>query len=83
MKRKPWTFLIGFFAVLVFYCTVGIVVLYFVINSVGAATGQTFTIFDYWYQTLIFVLDIISVLCLGGSIFMKVKSKKEEVHNEK
>ncbi len=84
MKKVPFGFLTGLFAIFFFYLTIGVVALYIILNLVAQATGQSVSLFDNWYQTLLFVLDIFAFLgfatCL---VFLVLRKKKgDEKHAE-
>lgn len=77
-KKIPWGIIAGVCAILFFFATLAVVALYVINSGVAAQTNQTATIFATWYQTLIFIVDIIVFLGFGGSFTMyilKVKNK--------
>lgn len=85
MKKIPFGFLTGLFAILLFYLTAAVVALYVILNIVAGATGQSVNLFDNWYQTLLFVLDVICVIgfvvCLVFLILKKRGEKEAHVEN--
>ena len=72
MKKIHWGILIGVFAIITFYATFGIVFAYILLNAIEAETSGYATLFDNWWQTLLFVIDVISIIGLLGSITMKI-----------
>lgn len=58
-NAAPYGIIAGACAIVVFFATVGIIVAYFVLGGIAGATGATVTIFDNWWQVLLFVADII------------------------
>lgn len=81
MKKIPWGIVVGICAIAVFYLTVGMIVAFVILGAVAGQTNTDATLFDNWWQTLIFVLDIIAIFGLGGSLTMfilgKVKKKTD------
>ncbi len=79
LKKVPWGVLSWVFGILVFYLTLGIWGAQFVFAQVNGQTGAIATIFDSWWQILLFVADIICVLlfaaCLAAFIWKKVTYK--------
>ncbi len=59
-----------------------IIVVYLVLNAIAGSTSGSITIFQNWYQVLIFVLDLICVFLMGICTFFyfKNKKKKEQVN---
>ncbi len=80
MKKLPWGIFAGISGMLVFFLTFGFVAVYIVLSAIAAQTNSDFSPFQNWWQTLMFVFDIIFFLILAFSIFMYVvreKSKKK------
>lgn len=75
MKKIPWGLAAGICAIVVFYLTAGVIVAFMILNSVAAQTNNAATLFDTWWQTLIFVLDIVAAAALAGSVAMFVLGK--------
>ena len=83
--RVPFGILAGIFGIFSFYDTIGVVALYIINSKVSAQTSQTATLFDTWYQTSMFILDIVFVIIFLSSLFFYIKSKigkKKELKNE-
>lgn len=83
MKKIPWGILTGICAILVFYLTASVVGGFFILNSIAGQTNTSATLFDNWWQTLLFILDVIFIMGMVASMvmfFLKKKSlqKKEE-----
>lgn len=77
MKIKTLNFLIGLDAILMFYDTVGIIAAGIILNAVANQTHNTATIFDSWWQIVIFILDILLVMSLAILIFFRIKEGKK------
>lgn len=75
MKKIRWGVAAGICAIAVFYLTAGIIVAFVILNAVAAQTNTAATLFDNWWQTLIFVSDIVFVIGLCGSAVMFVLGK--------
>ncbi len=71
-------FIFGFLIIMIFYLTVGFVAAYIILSAIANQTHSTISIFENWWQLLIFILDIICVLLLGLSIFSMIKTRKKE-----
>ena len=72
MKKIHWGIFIGVFAIITFYATFAIIFAYLLLNAIEAETSGYATLFDNWWQTLLFVVDVISVIGLLASITMKI-----------
>lgn len=70
---------------MIFYLTIGFIAAYIILNAIANQTHNQSSIFENWWQTLIFVLDIICIFLLGVSIFSMIKthSEKEDKNHEK
>ena len=72
MKKLPWGIFAGISAIVAFFSIIGTVASFIILDSIAAQTTRSATLFDEWYQTALFVLMIISVICLIGSVVMYV-----------
>ena len=68
MRKVPWGILAGICAIVAFFAIVGTVAAFIILNGVAGQTNDTATLFDEWYQVVLFIVDIISVLGLVGSV---------------
>ena len=76
MKKKNYKTLAGALAIVVFYLTAAIVFAYVILEAMARATNTHATLFDNWWQTLLFVADILFV---GGAVacfVMHFRTKK-------
>lgn len=82
MKKKPYYLFAWIFGEAAFFLTIGVVVLYIILNSVAGATSGSITLFTNWYQTLLFVCDVVCLLGVGVfvtlAIMQKIKMGKGE-----
>lgn len=81
LRKIPWGVLAWIFGIFVFYLTLGVWGAQFVFAQVNGQTGQIATIFDSWWQVLMFVADILCALLFAGSLgayIWKKTTKKEE-----
>lgn len=83
MKKIRWSILIGIFAIITFYVTCGVVFSYLLLNAIEAETSGYATLFDNWWQVLLFVIDIFSIIGLLGSITMKIMFSEPNSEEEK
>lgn len=77
MKKKPYYLFAWLLAEAVFFLTIAVVALYIVLNSIAGATSGSITLFTNWYQTLLFVLDVVCVLGIGVFVFLSIMQKKK------
>ena len=75
IKKVPCGVISALAGIFAFYDTLAIILLYVIFSAVKAQTTQTATLFDSWYQTLMFIFDIalvtVFVLGLVGYIIKK------------
>ncbi len=82
VKNMPWGIIAGICAMSVFFLTVALIIVSLILGGVAAQTNETAGLFSEWYQTLMFVFDIIFVLGLAGSIVMYVFREKKKIGGE-
>ncbi len=75
MKKFPWGIIASICAQMVLYLTLGVVLVFVVLNKIAQQTNDTTTIFGTWYQTLMFVLDVVFLIGTIFSLFMFIKKK--------
>lgn len=80
-KNNIFKIAIWAFALAVIYLTVGVIVSYVILEQIAQAINAHATLFGEWYQTLMFVLDIVCFIGLVGSIVMFIKTR--EKHSQK
>ena len=83
LKELPFGIIFGISLIACFYLTVAFVALYIVLNGVEAQTGGSITIFEHWYQILIFIFVIIFFITLILSLIFYFKNKKPKIKNDK
>ena len=77
IKKIPFSILAGVCAMLAFFGIAGFVGANILLNGVAAQTNETVSMFANWWQTLIFVLDIIFVSGCIAMIVMSVIQRKK------
>lgn len=89
-KKIPFGIISGAFGMVVFFATVGLIIGYLVVAGIAGQTMRTVSIFENWWQVLIFVVDLISVIIAVGSLVMYIlkkvytnRAENAEVENEK
>lgn len=75
-KKIPWGIIAGACGILCFYLTAAVIGVNFVFAQVNGQTGQVATIFDTWWQTLMFVCDVVFGIIFVGSIASFIAKKK-------
>ena len=74
-KKIPWGILSGLFGIFSFYLTIAVVALYLILGKVAAQTTQAASLFGTWYQTLLFVLDLVFVLLFLVSLVLYILTR--------
>lgn len=77
MKKLHWGLFAWICLEVAFFLTFGIVVAFLILNGIAGATSGSITIFTNWWQTLLFIAD---VLFVGGAVacfVMKHLAKKK------
>ena len=89
-KKIPFGIISGAFGMVVFFATVGFIIGYLVVAGIANQTMRTVSIFENWWQVLIFVVDLISAIIAVGSLVMYIlkkvytnRAENAEVENEK
>ncbi len=77
-KNNIFKIAIWAFALAVIYLTVGVIVSYVILEQIAQAINAHATLFGEWYQTLMFILDIVCFIGLVGSVVMFVKTKEKQ-----
>lgn len=75
VKKTPWGILGGSCAIATFFLTIAIVLIYVIFSGIAAQTNETTTIFETWWQTLLFVLDVVAVCGFAFAMFMWIKGR--------
>lgn len=75
-KNNIFKIAIWAFALAVIYLTVGVIVSYVILEQIAQAINAHATLFGEWYQTLMFILDIVCFIGLVGSIVMFIITKE-------
>lgn len=84
MKKKiPWGVFAGLCGIFAFYLTAIVVVCFVIFKEVAANTGQVATLFDSWWQTLLFILDIVMLVGFVAFITLFIIKKKGEKNESK
>jgi len=76
MKKWPWGIFAGVSAMFVFFLTVGFILAYVVLGGIARQTNSDFSMFQNWWQILIFVFDLIFFISLVGSTVMFILREK-------
>jgi membrane protein implicated in regulation of membrane protease activity len=66
MKKVPWDVFAWICMELAFFLTLGIVVAYIALNAVAGATSGGVTLFTNWWQSALFIGDIVAIV---GAVF--------------
>lgn len=61
-SKIPWGVLAGAFGILCFYLTAAVFGVQFVFAQINGQTGQAATIFDTWWQIILFVFFLITLV---------------------
>ena len=89
-EKIPFGIISGAFGMVAFFATVGLIIGYLVVAGIAGQTMRTVSFFENWWQVLIFVADLISVIIAVGSLVMYIlkkvytnRAENAEVENEK
>lgn len=83
MKKKiPWGVFASLCGIFAFYSTAIVVICYIIFSQIAATTGQVATLFDSWWQTTLFVFDILMIVGFIGFLVLFILRKKGEKKNE-
>ncbi len=78
MKRsKLFAFFAGLSGITVFYLTLAVILANVISSRIEAETNGASGIFATWWQTLLFVLDIVFALACAAFIVLAVMTKKK------
>ncbi len=76
MKKLPWKLFAWICVEVAFFLTFGIVVAFLILNGIAGATSGGITLFTNWWQTLLFVADILFVGSAVACFVMHFRTKK-------
>ena len=77
IQKIPFSILAGVCAMLSFFGIAGFIAANIYLNGVAAQTSETVSMFANWWQTLLFVLDIVFVIGLiATSVFAVIQRVK-------
>ena len=77
VKKFPWGVFAWIFAEITFFLTLGVAVAYVILNAIAGATSGGITLFTNWWQTLLFVADVLmAVACLFCIVKYTANEKK-------
>ena len=83
MKKKiHWGVLAWVCAEIAFFLTLAVVVAFVILNAIAGATSGGVTLFTNWWQTVLFIADVLIVACLvvcAVMYFTKGRNNKKEV----
>lgn len=82
-SKFPFGILAGLSGIFLFYDAVATFTLFIVMINVRAQTSATATLFDTWYQTLMFIFVILLSIIFIFSIIMYVLQRKKNKKKEK
>ena len=78
-KKLPWGTIAAIGTILVLLLTGGIIGCWYVLNAIAAQTHNSVTIFDTWWQILMFVADLVLIptTILSYALFFKFRKEKQ------
>lgn len=74
--KVPWGVIFGICLIAIFYVTAGVIAGYVITNAVAGATNRSASLFDSWWQVLLFVADVIFALLAVASLAMRILVRK-------
>lgn len=75
IRKIPWGILAGSFAILLFFCLVGTIAAFIVLDMMAGETSMHATLFDEWYQVVLFIGVVIGGAGFIGSTAMFIVRK--------
>ena len=72
MRKAPWGIIAGICAMVVFFATVGVIAAFIVLNTIAGQTNTTASMFGEWWQTALFVVDILFAVGFVVSLVMYI-----------
>ncbi len=76
MKKIPWGIIAGISAVVIFFATAGMIVGYMILNGIAGATAESVGLFDLWWQTVLFIADLVFFVLFVVSVVLYAVCKK-------
>lgn len=82
-KRGKYGIFAGLLFVIIFYVTIGYVGSFIIMSSVAGQIHATITMFDNWWQILLFIVDVLAICALVFCLIMRFrKPKTQSVKND-
>ena len=83
VKKMPLGIISGASGIVAFFSIIGIIIAYVISSGIAAQTNKTVTIFETWWQTLLFIVALISIVIAIGTLVLyclknSSESKKED-----
>jgi len=80
MKKTLWGVLSAICGIFAFYLTIGVIVAFLILEGMANATNVHATLFDFWWQTALFIADLV---CCGGFLLFFSCYIREKKRNKK
>lgn len=77
MKKLLWTLFAWICIEIAFFLTVGVVAAFLILNAIAGATSGSITLFTNWWQTLLFIFDVLFVGGAAVCFVMNYLTKKK------
>ena len=75
VSKAPWGTIAGVFGIFCFYLSAAVFGVYFVFTQINGQAGQGTTLFDSWWQTALFVADVVSAVLFIFFLFLFIKKR--------
>ena len=85
MKKLPFGIICGSNGIIAFFSLIGTVISYVILSGIAAQTNKTITLFENWWQTLLFVVCVISTTLMIVTFvlfILKTKNNKQNENND-
>lgn len=82
-KKGHWGFLAGLCGIFVFYLTAAVIVVALILGRIEAETNGTANLFGTWYQTFMFVADLVFLLGMIVCIIMSIVARRRQAESPK
>lgn len=82
MKKIPWGIIAGICGVIVIYTIAGTIAAFYIMNAITSIVEGAAGLFGTWWQSLLFVCDIIFGVLFLAALVMFILTKATKLFNK-